>query len=279
MALDKVVDSTQLDADLTSVANAIRDKSGGSAQLAFPSGFVSEINNISSGISLEQVGDGNFAGVVNYTGTSLRAGAFSRSKITEFYGPNVTTLYSYANTNCAFADCSELRVLSLPKITTTYAKDYLAHNCSKLESVRFDALTAVGTNHLTYSLVTVLVLPKVNGILYATALAHNTKLEAIDLYKPNFARTNALNGCTKLTTIIIRNTSVSSLSNINNLGSTPFASGGTGGTLYVPQSLIASYQSATNWSTILGYANNSIAAIEGSIYETAYADGTPISTT
>lgn len=43
------VDSTQLDSDLTSVANAIRAKSGGSSQLAFPSGFVSEIQAIPSG--------------------------------------------------------------------------------------------------------------------------------------------------------------------------------------------------------------------------------------
>ena len=49
MAVDKLVDSTQLDADLTSVANAIRAKSGGSGQLAFPAGFVSEIGNISGG--------------------------------------------------------------------------------------------------------------------------------------------------------------------------------------------------------------------------------------
>lgn len=49
MAVDKLVDSTQLDADLTSVANAIRTKGGTSASLAFPSGFVSAINEISGG--------------------------------------------------------------------------------------------------------------------------------------------------------------------------------------------------------------------------------------
>lgn len=49
MALDKLVDSTQLDTDLTTVADAIRAKSGGSSQLAFPAGFVSEIGNIPSG--------------------------------------------------------------------------------------------------------------------------------------------------------------------------------------------------------------------------------------
>lgn len=49
MALDKLVDSTQLDSDLTSVANAIRTKGGTSAQLAFPSDFVSAIEDISGG--------------------------------------------------------------------------------------------------------------------------------------------------------------------------------------------------------------------------------------
>lgn len=49
MAVDKLVDSTQLDSDLTSVANAIRTKGGTSASLAFPSGFITAINNISGG--------------------------------------------------------------------------------------------------------------------------------------------------------------------------------------------------------------------------------------
>ena len=49
MAYDKLVDSTQLNADLTSVANAIRTKGGTSAQLAFPAGFVTAIGNISGG--------------------------------------------------------------------------------------------------------------------------------------------------------------------------------------------------------------------------------------
>lgn len=48
MAVDKLVDSTQLDTDLTSVADAIRTKGGTSASLAFPSGFVSAINAIPS---------------------------------------------------------------------------------------------------------------------------------------------------------------------------------------------------------------------------------------
>lgn len=49
MGIDKAVDSTQLNSDLTSVANAIRTKGGTSASMAFPSGFVSAVNAIPTG--------------------------------------------------------------------------------------------------------------------------------------------------------------------------------------------------------------------------------------
>ena len=49
MAIDKSIDSAQLDADLASVANAIRTKGGTSAQLAFPAEFVSAIEAIETG--------------------------------------------------------------------------------------------------------------------------------------------------------------------------------------------------------------------------------------
>ena len=62
MSVDKLVDSTQLDSDLTSVANAIRTKGGTSAQLAFPAGFVSAINAISGGGGAVQYKEGTFTG-------------------------------------------------------------------------------------------------------------------------------------------------------------------------------------------------------------------------
>ena len=53
MALDKAVDSAQLNADLTAVADAIRTKGGTSAQLAFPDGFVSVVQAIQTGPELQ----------------------------------------------------------------------------------------------------------------------------------------------------------------------------------------------------------------------------------
>jgi hypothetical protein len=49
MALDKVIDSAKLDADLKTVADAIRAKGGTTDELAFPDGYVSAVNDISVG--------------------------------------------------------------------------------------------------------------------------------------------------------------------------------------------------------------------------------------
>lgn len=49
MGADKLVDSTELNSDLTSVADAIRSQGGTSSPLVFPSGFVSAIEEISAG--------------------------------------------------------------------------------------------------------------------------------------------------------------------------------------------------------------------------------------
>ena len=53
MAYDKVIDSAKLDADLTTVADAIRAKSGASAALAFPEGFVASVSKIPTGSGTE----------------------------------------------------------------------------------------------------------------------------------------------------------------------------------------------------------------------------------
>ncbi len=83
MALDKLVDSTQLDSDLTSVANAIRAKSGGSGQLAFPADFLTEIASISGG-----------------GGESMNVQHFSYTHATDWFSP----VSASAGSTKAFAD-------------------------------------------------------------------------------------------------------------------------------------------------------------------------------
>lgn len=126
---------------------------------------------------------------------------------------------------------------------------------------------------------TVIALQGFTGSIYAQGFAFNgcPNLITVDMGTQVQRIVNHFfNGASKLNTLIIRSAYVATLQHINAFSNTPFADGKAGGALYVPADLIETYRASSNWSTLLGYENNSIHAIEGSIYENAYADGTPI---
>ena len=121
--------------------------------------------------------------------------------------------------------------------------------CSKLTSVNMPNLESIGAYYSQgafqgCSSLTMLDFPKLTSIAWA-----------------EFQR------CTNLATLILRADTVCTLSNANSFQNSPFASNGTGGVLYVKQSLLNEYLNATNWSVILSYPNNQILPIEGSEYE------------
>lgn len=245
MSVDKLVDSTQLNADLTSVANAIRAKSGGSSQLAFPAGFVSEIGNIPAG---ETDVLKKFVDAAEYTGA-------------------VVSDYAVTARNGLF-------------------------NRVKWESACLKNLTvggwvgSMGSLFSGNSFIQKIVLPSVEGI-WQECFRSCTSLTAVDLGPSctQLGNQQVFGSDAALTIIILRRTSIVSLGNANSFNGTPFKSGGTGGTIYIRKTLYDhlgdgtsdDYQAATNWSTIHGYGTITWAKIEGSRYENAYADGTPIS--
>jgi hypothetical protein len=237
MAVDKLVDSTQLNTDLTAVANAIRAKGGTSASLSFPTGFIDAIDAI-------QTGGGGGIDV-----NDLVMGTAPSGKVVLDTATQIPTYSLYAKT----------AITSIFASSVTCVGAYAIQSCAALE-------TFVST--------------KLNAGIGNYGISKCTALDAIDLAgRTNSLTTyanNAFNGDTHLTKLIIRGSAVPTLGGTAAFTNTPFASGGSGGTLYVPSALISDYQAASNWSTILGYATNSIVAIEGSIYETQYADGTPI---
>lgn len=278
MAVDKLVDSTQLDADLTSVANAIRTKGGTSADLAFPAGFVSAVQAIPSGGSGKWTDDDiamrNYSGDIVITVTSVVESAFrSAREITSITGENLVS----ASNSYTFAGCKGLKRVNFPMLGSLGA--YSFDGCSALEAIHLPNIG--GLNGWAFQSCTSLetaVFPK-NGGPSTRSFAGCTSLRAVDFGTgcTSLGNNNAFANDSILNVIILRRISaVVTCGNINIFTGTPFASGGSGGTLYVPFALIASYQAATNWSTILGYTNNQILPIEGSPYETAYADGTPI---
>lgn len=147
------------------------------------------------------------------------------------------------------------------------------NGCSKLEKIFLpNASSGTQSFYQNSSLVSAVI-----GTVYQFTFQSCSKLEIADICLSGTVQAQGFSGCSKLETVIIRRSdAINSLNNINAFNNTPFASGGTGGTIYVPEALISSYQSASNWSTILGYANNQIKKIEGTIYATHYADGTEI---
>lgn len=60
MANYKFVNADQLDADLQSVANVIKEKGKTTGKLSFPDGFTSAINSISTGVEVKRA-SGTFA--------------------------------------------------------------------------------------------------------------------------------------------------------------------------------------------------------------------------
>lgn len=188
----------------------------------------------------------------------------------------------------AFNNCANLRTIVLPKVTTF--QSYVFMGCSSLIEANFPELTALN-GYNTFSncsnLETVNI-PKIANLstscfsnckklvnvnagnlrqVSASAFYNCEALESIDFDNVSYLRTQCFINCSKLNTIILRKNQVCTLENIDCFNNTPFASGGTGGILYVPQNLINNYKQVNNWNTILGYENNQILAIEGSIYE------------
>ena len=100
---------------------------------------------------------------------------------------------------------------------------------------------------------------------YAFAICSN--LTSADLPNATNIDQSAFQNCTKLTRVILRNTTICTLSSTTAFDGTPFASKGTGGTVYVPQALITEYQNATNWSKLYASGKCNFVAIEGSEYE------------
>lgn len=186
-----------------------------------------------------------------------------------------------------FLNSKTTTIDSLVDDTVTYLFNYAMYN-GRIKHIFLSALLSGQGSGYWFSANTALldlVLPEFNNIFRNYGASGCTKLTAVDLGKPTDIYGNAFNGDTALNTLIIRRTSsVCALNNINAFTNTPFASGKAGGTLYVPSALFASYQSATNWSTILGYTNNQIKSIESTHTDPNapidltlyYADGTPI---
>ncbi len=176
--------------------------------------------------------------------------------------------------------------LNLPNATAV--PNHFCNYCTNLETVNAPEALFLGESAFSHTKIRYGVFPKLKALINY-AMSDNAALEAVDFlggaYSGDYSglsRSGVFNNCSSLATLVIRSTARVYLYAINVFTGTPFASGKSGGTVYVPAALVDSYRSATNWSTIFGYGGgeqNAILPIEGSVYETQYVDGTPIPAT
>ena len=213
--------------------------------------------------SLSALIDGSIVSVTSDV-TSIRAGVFDYcTQLQDISFPNCTVL----NASVTFSHCEALTRIganSFPKLTTLTGGNSCFSSCKSLTVVVFPMLTNVS-----------------NTMLFSGC----NSLEIVD-YPTSAIQSATFQNCTALKTLVLRkdDAPVSLASLTNTFKGTPFASDGSGGTIYIPKALYdhlrdgssLDYKAATNWSTVDGYGTITWAQIEGSIYETQYADGTPI---
>lgn len=193
--------------------------------------------------------------------------------ITSISNSVVTTLGK-----AAFSKCQYLTSVDFPNVITTEQSVFA--ECSRLTTVNLPSLQnfKAGNTFESSGIVT-FVAPTFNGLWASNVNFLNCfSLKTVDMNAPyRLGGGSAFSNCRSFDTLILRKTSgIVNMDSTNAVGGTPFATNGTGGTVYVPNALIATYQSATNWSTLYQAGTCTFVKIEGSIYETQYADGTPV---
>lgn len=192
----------------------------------------------SSGGDADSIIDGSITNIVSNV-TSIRSNVFNgvSSLISASFPEALSVGIS------SFSRCTSLTSFSFPKLKTCNSQCF--RGCTALVEINLPALTSASTS-----------------IFY----------ECDNLEKVDFGVLTLLGGaiftnCSKLAKLILRSSTLVELQAVNVFNGTPFASGGTGGTVYVPSALIESYKSANNWSTLFSGGTVTFVAIEGSRYE------------
>ena len=162
--------------------------------------------------------------------------------------------YLFSN-NARLEQINEL--LSMCKNVDNTARMF--DNASELTEIDLTNLDVSNVTNMYYMFNTCINLTQVNVSNFNTSkvtnfsymFAYCSKLTEIDLssfYTSNTANTSYMfRNCSKLAKIIINNPNVFRMSNVNMLENTPIKNGT--GYVYVPDNLVETYKTATNWSS------------------------------
>ena len=159
--------------------------------------------------------------------------------------PSCTTMGEYA-----FGTCYSLTTVDFPNCTTIGSSAF--HMCSSLTSISFPVCTTIGKNaFIRCSLLTVVSFPSCKTI-GAQAFSSCSSLRIAVFPSCTTINNYAFYNCYNLTSLYLTGSSLCTLSKSSAFTSTPIGgyskSAGCYGSIYVPASLLTSYQTATNWT-------------------------------
>ena len=197
----------------------------------------------------------NTSNVTNMSSMFNSCVDLSTLNLSNFNTSNVTTMHSM------FYNCQSLTEIDLSNFDTSSVVffSYMFYNCLKLVSVKLNNSITSVTQSMNNMFQNCQMLSSIDLSNFDTssvnALANMfygcTNLTKIDISK--FTSKELINNasmfynCSKLATLIINNPSLFKMTSTNMLTGTPIASGN--GYVYVPDDLVETYKSATNWST------------------------------
>lgn len=229
MADYKLVNATQLDADLKTVADAIREKGGTTEDLEFPLGMKSAVEAIQSGGSDEEFIGIKYSDFTGLNGLPQVADASSLPLYgidTSFGGYSYLFANNNSNPNGGFNVClKEIFLPKMPKIP-----QYLLQDCYMLTTLHCDfegakslgAYSFLGCKALTelpsmldveiietkaaescISLKKLPYMPKLRSVA-ANSFGKCTGLTKVNIYNTlTTFNANAFNGCTNITDIYV----------------------------------------------------------------------------
>lgn len=242
---------------------------------------VDENQNI---LTFEKVNNGDFfdytkpVGAIYSEASSINFGLRNHTGITSINLPNAT----YVPNNFAYG-CTNLISFIAPQLTNSAQQ--ILRGCSSLNTSVFLPKFTTSSSCFRESKITSAVI-KGFGTSSSADFYLDTELISCDILQGATIASQNFQGCPKFNLLILRSSTLITLGNINVFTNTCFASGKAGGTIYIPETLYNhlgdgteyDYQSATNWSILHGYGTVTWEKIEGSYYQTHYAEGTLIET-
>ena len=224
------------------------------------------------GYSIEEIINRTISGDVVYNGTnaSLRDAEFEVTHITSFEGNGITKA---DNGSKAFRYCHNLVSLRLPDLNVGSATAKLGQLCegsSNLETVYIPKIGQTWGNS-AFRACSKLKYVNIDACVTLPSYTFQSCTALQEIVLPNCTKIMnlAFDSCHALESLVLKSETLCALNHINGLQSTPLRGydGTFSGHVYVPQALISTYQTATNWATLYANYPDIFQPIEGSIYE------------